>query len=43
MPMKIGTKIVCTNCQSEFIITKLAPQAELKCCGQSIKEKSALI
>ena len=41
MAIKIGAKLVCPKCQSEFIVTKLAANAELKCCGETIQEKQS--
>ncbi|MCH6267275.1 hypothetical protein KHB02_017285 [Bacillus sp. FJAT-50051] len=38
MSVKIGTKYVCPNCHSEFIITK-AGIADLKCCGNPLEKK----
>lgn len=39
MSVKVGTKYKCPNCNSEFIITKSTPQAELKCCGKDLENK----
>lgn len=38
MTIKIGTKFMCTKCQSEFIIMKLG-EGKLMCCGQQLDEK----
>lgn len=39
MAVKIGTKYKCVACQSEFIVIKATPNAELKCCGTSVENK----
>lgn len=39
MTLKIGAKLICPQCQSEFIITKLSAEAELQCCGEKIQLK----
>lgn len=36
--MKMGTKLVCETCKSEFIVTK-AGEATLTCCGQALTKK----
>lgn len=35
---KIGTKLVCTKCNSEFIVTKVGTPT-LKCCGEDVQPK----
>lgn len=36
--MKIGTKLICTKCNSEFIMMK-AGTGTLKCCGETVQQK----
>lgn len=38
MAIKIGTKFVCKECASEFIVTK-SGEATMKCCGKPLDTK----
>lgn len=36
--MKIGTKLICTKCNSEFIATKVGTGTMI-CCGEKVQPK----
>ncbi len=38
MTLKVGTKYVCKECASEFIVTK-SGDASMKCCGKPLEPK----
>ena len=38
MANKIGKKLQCSNCGSEFVVTK-SGEGEVNCCGKPMKEK----
>ncbi|MBS7345140.1 MAG: hypothetical protein KIG60_05750 [Caryophanon sp.] len=38
MTQKMGTKLICETCQSEFIVTK-AGQGTMTCCGKPLQTK----
>lgn len=38
MTIKMGTKLMCTQCHSEFIVTK-AGAPTLSCCGKPLQLK----
>lgn len=40
MPIKPGTRYMCTKCGSEFIVTRPG-EGDLKCHGQPLQVKSA--
>ncbi|WP_268938707.1 hypothetical protein [Peribacillus faecalis] len=42
MSLKIGAKLICVKCQSEFIVTKLGVNTDVICCGESLQNKQAL-
>ena len=38
MAVKVGTKFICKECLSEFIVTK-SGESSMKCCGKSLEQK----
>lgn len=38
MPLKVGTRYLCSSCHSEFIVIKGA-EGSLTCCGKPMEEK----
>jgi DNA-directed RNA polymerase subunit RPC12/RpoP len=38
MPSQVGKRYVCTQCGSEFIVTR-GGEGDLKCCGKPVELK----
>ena len=38
MAVKVGTKMICKECLSEFIVTK-SGESTMKCCGKPLEPK----